>query len=201
MVGKLYLSIRPRLLRLPFSIFLIAQNIVSVAFLGGMTVEKTLLLKDNKIKMIHCIRTNSTNENFIELVKELDKDLSIRDGADHSFYAPFNKIDKIKYVIVAIENEQAIGCGAIKEYSPEAMEVKRMYVLPYRRGQGIASIILKELELWAVELSYKKCLLETGKKQPEAIALYKKNGYQIIPNFGQYQQVENSICLQKTLPV
>ena len=172
-----------------------------VAFLRGMTVEKTLLLKDNKIEMIHCIRTNSTNENFIELVKELDKDLSIRDGADHSFYAPFNKIDKIKYVIVAIENEQTIGCGAIKEYSPEAMEVKRMYILPYRRGQGIASIILKELELWAVELSYKKCLLETGKKQPEAIALYKKNGYQIIPNFGQYQQVENSICLQKTLPV
>ena len=76
-----------------------------------------------------------------------------------------------------------------------------MYVLPYRRGQGIASMILKELELWAVQLSYKKCLLETGKKQPEAIALYKKNGYQIIPNFGQYQQVENSICLQKTLPV
>ena len=86
---------------------------MSVAFLGGMTVGKTLLLKDNKIKMIHYIRTNSTNENFIELVKELDKDLSIRDGADHAFYAPFNKIDKIKYVIVAIENEQAIGCGAI----------------------------------------------------------------------------------------
>lgn len=151
--------------------------------------------------MINCIRTNSANENFMELVKELDKDLSIRDGADHSFYAPFNKIDKIKYVIVAIENEEAIGCGAIKEYTPEAMEVKRMYVLLNRRGQGIASMILNELELWAIELSYKTCLLETGKKQPEAIALYKKNGYQIIPNFGQYQQIENSVCFQKTLTV
>lgn len=151
--------------------------------------------------MINCIRTNSGNENFMELVKELDKDLSIRDGADHSFYAPFNKIDNIKFVIVAYENDKPVGCGAIKEYSPKAMEIKRMYVLPDRRGQGIASKILNELELWAIELSYKICLLETGKKQPEAIALYKKNEYQIIPNFGQYQQVENSVCFQKILTV
>jgi GNAT superfamily N-acetyltransferase len=150
--------------------------------------------------MINCIRTNSENENFHKLVTELDADLRIRDGEDHSFYAQFNTIDKIKYVIVAYDNEIPVGCGAIKEYSQDTMEVKRMFVLLNRRGQGIASIILKELEQWTIELNYRKCLLETGKKQPEAIELYKKNGYKIIPNFGQYENVENSVCFEKRLP-
>jgi GNAT superfamily N-acetyltransferase len=147
--------------------------------------------------MIHCIRTNSENEDFQNLVRELDKDLSIRDGAEHSFYAQFNKIDKIKYAIVAYENEEPVGCGAIKEFSPEIMEVKRMFVPLKRRGEGIATIILKELERWTADLNYKKCLLETGKRQPEAIELYRKNGYAIIPNFGQYENVENSVCFEK----
>ncbi len=149
--------------------------------------------------MIHCIRTNSQSDQFQKLVRELDVDLSIRDGADHSFYAQFNKIDMIKHAIVAYDDEIPVGCGAIKEYSPGTMEVKRMYVLPNRRGEGIATIILKELERWALESGNKKCLLETGKKQPEAIELYKKSGYRIIPNFGQYQNVENSQCFEKIL--
>jgi putative acetyltransferase len=149
--------------------------------------------------MINCIRTNSENEDFQNLVKELDKDLSIRDGEDHSFYSQFNTITKIKYTIVAYDSKISVGCGAIKEYAEDAMEVKRMYVPLKRRGEGIASIILKELENWALDLNYKRCLLETGKRQPEAIALYKKNGYLIIPNFGQYENVENSVCFEKVL--
>ena len=149
--------------------------------------------------MIHCIRTDSENKYFQQLVRELDKDLSIRDGADHSFYSQFNKIDKIKYAIVALDNGTPVGCGAIKELTKDSMEVKRMYVPINRRGQGIATKILKELETWAHELKYSKCLLETGKKQPEAIELYKKNGYRIIPNYGQYENVENSVCFEKIL--
>ena len=149
--------------------------------------------------MIHCIRTDSENKYFQQLVRELDKDLSIRDGADHSFYSRFNKIDKIKYAIVALDNGTPVGCGAIKELTKDSMEVKRMYVPINRRGQGIATKILKELETWAHELKYSKCLLETGKKQPEAIKLYKKNGYRIIPNYGQYENVENSVCFEKIL--
>ncbi len=149
--------------------------------------------------MIHFIRTNSDNRFFQALVRELDADLKIRDGEDHSFYSQFNKIDKIKYAIVAFDNETPVGCGAIKELSKDAMEVKRMYIPPERRGQGIAGTILKELEKWTSELKYSKCLLETGKKQPEAIALYKKNGYRIIPNYGQYEHVENSVCFEKIL--
>ena len=149
--------------------------------------------------MIRMIRTNSENHDFVELVKHLDADLAQRDGADHSFYAQFNKIDTIKHAIVAYEGNTPVGCGAIKEYSPDTMEIKRMYTLPEARGQGVASSVLRELEHWASELGYEKCILETGKKQPEAIALYKKNEYQIIPNFGQYADVQDSVCFEKNL--
>ena len=123
----------------------------------------------------------------------------MRDGKDHSFYAQYNKIDKIKYVVVAFEDNKPASCGAIKAYDKNTMEVKRMYTLPGNRGKGIATKVLVELEKWAGELSYKKCILETGKKQPEAIAVYKKNGYKIIPNYGQYAGVENSVCFEKEI--
>ena len=77
--------------------------------------------------MIQLTRTNSDNPDFIGLVKLLDADLAVKDGDDHSFYNQFNKIDKIKFVVVAYENGKAIGCGAIKEFAPGSMEVKRMY--------------------------------------------------------------------------
>ncbi len=149
--------------------------------------------------MIRIIRTDSDNQDFVELVKYLDADLSERDGDDHPFYAQFNKIDKIKHVVVAYENSQPVGCGAIKEYAPNTMEIKRMYTSAESREKGIASRVLTELEGWAAELSYEKCILETGKKQPEAIGLYKKNGYKLIPNYGQYAEIENSLCFEKDI--
>jgi len=149
--------------------------------------------------MIKLIRTNSENTDFIELVRHLDADLAERDGSEHAFYAQFNKIAKIKHVVVAYEDGTPIGCGAIKEYETGTMEVKRMYTPPASRGKGMASRVLSELESWAAEMSCQKCVLETGIKQPEAIALYKKNGYQIIPNYGQYIGVDNSLCFEKLL--
>jgi len=149
--------------------------------------------------MTQLIRTDSDNPDFVALVQQLDADLAKRDGKDHSFYAQFNKIAAIKHVIVAYEDEKPIGCGAIKELLPHSMEVKRMFTLPESRAKGIATKILAELETWAKELSYSKCMLETGKRQPEAIALYQKNGYRIVPNYGQYIGIENSVCFEKLL--
>jgi putative acetyltransferase len=79
------------------------------------------------------------------------------------------------------------------------IEVKRMYVSPTSRKMGIASSILSELENWAHELSYTKSILETGTMQKAAIGLYLKSGYKVIPNYGQYAGVENSICFEKKL--
>ena len=149
--------------------------------------------------MIRLIRTDSDSDDFIELVKLLDAELAILDGDEHAFYAQLNKTDKIKHVIVAYENDKPIACGAIREYSPTVTEVKRMYTLPEWRSKGIATKILKELEKFAAELSYQKCILETGLRQPDAIWLYKKNGYKNIPNYGKYVAMENSVCFEKEI--
>jgi len=149
--------------------------------------------------MTNLVRTNSDNSDFRGLVALLDQDLQIRDGDEHSFYAQFNKVDKIRHVVVAYEHDEAVGCGAIKEYAEGVAEIKRMFVRAERRGRGIAKSILSELETWASELNFSECILETGIKQPEAIALYQKSGYKTIPNYGQYSQVENSVCMKKLI--
>lgn len=149
--------------------------------------------------MLTLTRTDSTNNDFITLVRLLDLDLQIRDGEDHAFYAQFNKIDAIKNVIVAYWEDQAVGCGAVKYHTGGTGEIKRIYVHPEYRGKGIATAVLGELELWARELGWEDVILETGKAQPEAINLYQKNGYTLIPNYGPYEKVENSVCMKKTV--
>lgn len=149
--------------------------------------------------MIHLKRTSSTDPDFISLVKKLDAYLAEIDGAEHAFYARLNKTDEINTVVVAYEEDLPVGCGAIRRMNMVAMEVKRMYTLPEFRGKGIAQKILSELENWAFDLGFVKCVLETGKRQPEAIALYEKSGYKRIPNYGKYSGVENSVCFEKTL--
>ncbi|MNW95623.1 putative N-acetyltransferase YsnE [compost metagenome] len=145
------------------------------------------------------IRVDSDQADFRKLVALLDQDLAVRDGDEHAFYAQFNKVDTIKEVVVAYQNNNAVGCGAIKPFSATQAEVKRMFVHPDYRKQGIAAQILNELEKWATEIGFSDCVLETGKKQPEAIALYQKAGYKITPNYGQYIGVDNSVCMLKQL--
>lgn len=149
--------------------------------------------------MITIHRTNTQNEAFINLVVHLDHELAQRDGGQHEFYNQFNSISDIRYAVMAYRNKEPVGCGALKEFNVDSIELKRMFVLPEARGYGVASKIIKFLERWARALGYKNCVLETGKRQPEAIALYTKNGYKVIPNYGQYKGVENSICFSKSL--
>jgi GNAT superfamily N-acetyltransferase len=144
-------------------------------------------------------RTTSDNADFKNLVTLLDQDLKIRDGDEHSFYAQYNKIENIRNAIICYVENKPIGCGAFKEYDINKVEIKRMFVLPDYRGQGIGFAILTELELWATELNYQESILETGKKQPEAIKLYQKAGYSIIKNYGQYENIENSVCMIKAI--
>lgn len=74
-----------------------------------------------------------------------------------------------------------------------------MFVRPDWRGRRIAAEILTDLENWAVDFGFSEYVLETGFKQPEAIALYERSGYKVIPNYGQYVGVGNSVCMHKTV--
>ncbi len=144
-------------------------------------------------------RTTSDNEDFKILVTLLDAYLKQLDGDDHPFYAQFNKIDKLRHVIVCYKDGIPIGCGAFKEYDKQKVEIKRMFVQPSYRGKKIGIKILTELELWAAEFHYPECILETGKKMDKAIRLYEKAGYTIINNYPPYENTENSVCMIKRI--
>ncbi|MCC6411275.1 MAG: GNAT family N-acetyltransferase [Saprospiraceae bacterium] len=149
--------------------------------------------------MLQIKRTSSEDFDFQFLVKKLDAYLAFVDGDDHAYYHQFNKTDSLQYVLVAYWDGEAVGCGAIRPYDDTSMEVKRMYVQPEQRGKGFAKAVLTELENWAAELNYDFCILETGKKQSEAMQLYAKSGYKVIENYGQYKGVENSVCFKKAV--
>ena len=145
------------------------------------------------------IRTDSGNLDFQELVKKLDAELAERDGAQHGFYHQFNGIEGLDRVVLAVKDGRAVGCGALKELEADVLEVKRMYTVPEQRGRGLAGKLLNELEQWAVEDGYARIVLETGRRQPEAIGLYQKHGYLKTENYGPYIGVDNSVCFEKKL--
>lgn len=145
------------------------------------------------------LRTDSTHPDFRHLVAHLDAYLTSQNGEADAFYAQFNKIDVIREAVVAYANGVPVGCGAIKPFGEGVAEVKRMYVLPTHRGQGVAGLILAELEGWSRELGFTICILETARDFNDAIALYTKHGYHPTPNYGPYVGVENSVCFRKAL--
>ncbi len=149
--------------------------------------------------MLSLQRSTSENTDFKNLVVQLDAHLKILDGDDHEFYAQLNTFESTVDAVICYNNQEAVGCGAFKIYNETTIEIKRMYVLPEYRGKGIASKIVNELEVWATQLQFSKAILETGHKQLDAIALYEKLGYHRMPNYGQYEGVSTSICMDKNL--
>lgn len=160
-----------------------------------------LNLKENQLQrptpLISLIRTDSVNPDFLKLVALLDEELSQRDGDVHPFYAQFNTLNTIRNVVVAYVGGEAVGCGAFRDHTNGVAEIKRMFVHITYRGQGVASRILRELEIWTSEENYQACVLETGFNQPEAISLYTKSGYSRIDNYGPYAGVQTSLCMKK----
>lgn len=145
-------------------------------------------------------RSSSKNQDFIDLVNMLDQDLAVRDGDEHEFYHQYNGINDLEHVIVIYDNDKAVGCGAIKKYNDSTVEVKRMFVLEEFRGRRIATLLLQQLEFWAKELRFKELILETGARNPEALALYQREGYKRTKNYDQYIGMDNSICFAKPIP-
>jgi putative acetyltransferase len=149
--------------------------------------------------MLQLIRTNSENIDFKDLVTWLDKDLWERYGQAQGNYQQYNVIENNNTVLVAYFDGKPAGCGAFKRFNDSHAELKRLYVKPEFRGQGIGRTILHELENWAREYRYTVAILETGNKQSEANDLYKSTNYKIIENFGPYRGLSMSICFGKDL--
>ncbi|MFB6457244.1 GNAT family N-acetyltransferase [Chitinophaga sp. Hz27] len=145
------------------------------------------------------LRTNNEQRDFESLTSALDDDLRDRYHELQDLYDEHNVIEAINTVVIAYAAGAAVGCACFREFNDHTIEIKRMFVMPELRGKGIAMGILQELENWAKELNYGYSILETGKRQPEAISFYQKSGYTIMDNYGQYIGMDNSICMRKRL--
>jgi GNAT superfamily N-acetyltransferase len=103
---------------------------------------------------------------------------------------------------VAYLDGKPVGCGAVRRVEPSVAEIKRMYVAPVARGSGVGRQILDTLQEEARRLGATRLVLETGPRQPEAIALYSRAGFAVIPLFGDYlnsPHPELSVCMAKDL--
>jgi putative acetyltransferase len=150
--------------------------------------------------MISIKRTSSENPDFCSLIELLDKDLWNRYPDTQQNFNAFNLIKLDANVVVAYDDDCAVGCGCFRVTENESIvEIKRMYVKAENRGKGIAKSILMELEAWALDEGKIGAVLETGINSPEAISLYNKLGFEQIENYEPYVNSKDSICMGKDL--
>ena len=114
-------------------------------------------------------------------------------------YGKYNQLDEINEVIVVYKNNVLVGAGSIRYYDEKNVELKRIYISPAFRGQGIGTKLVSLLIEWAKELGYQRVLLETGEKLTESVALYKKLGFERIPIYGPYESMPESLCMAKDI--
>lgn len=144
-------------------------------------------------------RTNSNDAAFQQLIAALDNELWNELNEDQAKYDQYNKVPDLKTVLVLYVNEKPTASGCIKKYNEHTVEVKRMFVVKEHRGKGLSSMILKELENWAIELGFQYAILETSIHFKAARSLYSNAGYKVIDNYDQYAGLEESVCMRKPL--
>ena len=147
------------------------------------------------------IRKDGKNKDFIENCRLLDMDLDRRVGKKikRDKYTKYNQLDEINEAIVVYDGNRAIGGGAIRRYDDENVELKRVFIHTEHQGQGIGSKLVSLLIEWAIELGYKRMILETGELLVESCAVYNKLGFEVIPNYGPYVNMPESLCMAKDL--
>lgn len=132
-----------------------------------------------------------------ELIAELNSRYADRPDDEASSFSPADVTVPRSVFVVAAMDGVPVGSGALRPKTEDVVEIKRMYVRPEARGKGVARAVLVELERFATEFGYKSMILETGIRQPEAIALYTSCGFVKIANFGDYADNPLSVCYGK----
>ena len=146
--------------------------------------------------------TDGVDADFVLLRRELDAYLDELAGAlniDRSQYIQYNQVNEIYEVVMAYAHDEPIGCASYKKYDLEVAEIKSVFVRPAHRGQGISKVMLKKLEKCAEEQGYKTLILESGEPLAAAMKVYRSLGYAVIPNYGHYVGMSDSVCMRKQL--
>lgn len=154
------------------------------------------------INELSFIKVDPENAQLRALIERLDEELKSRYPHEMIYVVDFSdpKVKEMTFV-VAYQSGKPVGCGGLRPLDSQnaVMELKRFYVDPVNRKQGIADQMLAELEARAAAAGCGEIVLETGIKQPEAIALYEKHGYRPIDLFGPYIGDPDSLCYGKVL--
>lgn len=145
--------------------------------------------------------TNGDDPHFALLCDRLDCALDEIVGGNQQRcqYNQYNQRDTIHDAIVVYQKGEPVACGAFKMYDEEHAELKRIYTEPSARNMGLGAELIRRLEAKAKIEGYKWCILETGEPLQAAFHLYKKAGYKIIPNYGQYACMPESICMERKI--
>ena len=120
-------------------------------------------------------------------------------AANRKAFAPYNISANITDVLIAYDGKAAVGCAGLKPYSETDAEVKRVWVEPAYRGHGIASRLMDEIEQKARQTGFRRVVLQTRPIMQDAVALYTKRGYALIPNYPPYDRLEGAVCYAKAL--
>ncbi|MCD7909112.1 MAG: GNAT family N-acetyltransferase [Clostridium sp.] len=108
-------------------------------------------------------------------------------------------MDSLECAFVAYRDSEPVGCVAWKGWTADEAELKRMFIVPACRGQGIAKALVAAVEADVAAKGYTALMLETGKHLTSALSLYHTLGFMPIPNYGPYVDFPNSVCLRKAL--
>lgn len=144
-------------------------------------------------------RTTTADADFQALVKALDTELWDELNEDQATYDQYNKVPDIRTAVLVYMDNEPAACGCFKPFEDDTVEIKRMYVTKNFRRLGLAKLVLNELETWAKELEYRNAVLETSIHFKPARGLYEQSGYAMIPNYGQYADLPESVCMKKNL--
>lgn len=153
-------------------------------------------IKENAMQLIV---TNGQDARFVKLCEQLDAylDNAVGGRKNRQQYEQYNGLDDIHDVILVMQEQVAVGCGGFKKYSDGVSELKRIYIRDDQRGKGYGAKLVSELERLARQQGYLKMILETGYFLTNAQKMYHSLGYKTIPNYGQYADMEASICMEK----
>ncbi|WP_320129877.1 GNAT family N-acetyltransferase [uncultured Sphaerochaeta sp.] len=149
--------------------------------------------------ILEILITDRTNADFLHLVTLLDAELDAANQETHQLCNQYNTVDKLLLVVLILVEGIPAACGACKEYDASTLELKRIFVKEEYRGKGLSKRLLAELERQGKEHGYSTAVLETGKHLKNAMALYSKLNYKIIPSYGPYKDIKDSICMKKEL--
>src|ERR1700736_1506381 len=141
-------------------------------------------------------------DDAVGLITVLNAELSRQypeEGATHFRLDAHEVVEGRGAFLIAYAGGKAVGCGAVRLLDGETAEIKRMFVIPDARGRGISKQILLGLESEGRRLGARKLVLETGERQVEAMALYRRGGFERIPAFGEYVDSPLSVCMAKEL--